>query len=158
MPDEVLDGTEALTPLQSRVWRMYHVARKTQDEIAALEGCSQQAVGQALSRARANMPRVDLVAERRAIQETHREVIRRAFELADKAGAPVTAGKDGDVVHDPDDRSVVRDYAGRIAALKLALQASEAMRKLDGMDAATRVDVAAVVKYEIVGVDTEALK
>ncbi len=53
--------------------------------------------------------------------------------------------------------AIVRDYAGRLRALDMALKADDTMAKRLGLDAASKVESTATVKYEIVGVDPEDL-
>jgi hypothetical protein len=89
--------------------------------------------------------------------ELHWRTQRAALELAEMRGAPVTAGKDGDVVLDPEDATVVRDYSLRLAALEQARKADVEIRKLHGLDAATKVDVTGAVRYEVAGVDISKL-
>jgi hypothetical protein len=72
-------------------------------------------------------------------------------------GAPVTAGKDGTVVYDPEGGTVVRDYAARMNALNLAIKADAELRKLTGADAASKTEITGSVRYEVVGVSTEDL-
>lgn len=148
---------QGLSEREAEVYRLTVVNRLTQREIAERIGVHQTTVGKILADARAKLPPVDLAAIRAEALALHEDVIRKAYALAELRGAPVTAGKDGDVVRDPEDNSVVRDYGGRMAALALALKADEQRRKLLGADAATKTEVTGSVRYEVVGVDTEDL-
>jgi len=140
------------------VWRLYAVQRWTQDRIARELGVSQQRVSQILADVRAAIPAVDKAEMIRQSIELHADIIARAYELADMAGAPVTAGKDGDVVRDPEnDHAIVRDYSGRVAALRLAKDTEAEMRKLIGLDAATKTESTATVRFTLEGVDPEEL-
>ena len=49
------------------------------------------------------------------------------------------------------------DVAPKLAAMKMILGIMERRAKLLGMDAPTKIGVSAVVKYELVGIDTGAL-
>lgn len=106
---------------------------------------------------RAKLPPLDLEGMRAESLALHQEIQRKALALAELAGAPVTAGKDGDVVYDPEGNVIVRDYSGRIAALKLASDADREIRKLHGLDAAQKVAVSGSVRYEVAGVDVTKL-
>ena len=148
---------QGLTEREHEIYRLTVVNQLTQDVIADKLGISQQRVSQLLAAARAKLPPVDLEAVRQNALALHEDVIRRAYLLAEMKGAPVTSGKDGSVVYDPEDNSVVRDFAGRLAALNLALKADEQRRKLLGADAASKTEVTGSVRYEVVGIDTEDL-
>jgi transcriptional regulator with XRE-family HTH domain len=149
-------GKPQLSEREAEVYRLAVVNRLTQTEIAARLEIGQQRVSQILADARAKLPPVDLEAIRRESLELHWRTQRFALELAEMRGAPVTAGKDGDIVHD-DDGSMVRDYSLRLAALEQARKADVEIRKLHGLDAATKVDVTGAVRYEVAGVDISKL-
>ena len=152
--DQQLSRTEAA--LEGREGTVYHlsaVERWTQSQIGEHLGLSQQRVSQILADAREKIEPPDLLAMRERSLRLHEDVIKRAYEMAKMNGAPVTAGKDGRVVTDPEDQSVVRDYALRIQALKLAADADRNISKLLGLDAASKTEVTGTVKFEIVGVE-----
>lgn len=140
-----------------RVWQLYAVERWTQEAIAMKLEISQQRVSSILKEVREAIPPPDVVAMRQDSIEMYRDISRRAYELAGMNGAPVTAGKDGGVVYDPESGGVVRDFAGRLAALKLARDTDEQLRKLMGLDSAQKIESTATVRYEIAGIDPEAL-
>lgn len=142
---------------EGKVYYLYAVKRWTQTQIADELGVSQQRVSQILAACREKIVPPDLTAMRDKSIALHEDVIRRAFEMAEMSGAPIAVGKDGTILKDPEDGTVVRDYALRNTALMLALKAEAELRKLMGMDAATKVETTGSVKFEIVGVDPEAL-
>lgn len=149
---------QGLTEREAEIYRLTVVNRLSQREIAKLftergELISQPRVSQILADARRKLPPPDLSAIRDEALELHLDVIRRAYALAEMDGAPVTAGKDGDIVLDPETGKPVRDYAARMAALGLALKADVERRKLLGLDAASKTEVTGSVRYEVVGVD-----
>jgi hypothetical protein len=157
----VTDNAERSQGNDERDARIYHLKTVqcwSELKIAMQEGISQQRVSQIVAEQRAAMPPVDLEAIREAALRLHEDVIARAYELAGMKGAPVFVGKDGDVAYDPEDGAVVRDFGTRMAALKLALHADGERRKLMGLDAATKTEVSGTVRYEIAGVDVEAMK
>lgn len=144
------------------MWRAY-VSGRTQASIAEEYGVSQQRVSQVIMEFRQAIPQE--TREERALREIAflDHVRDEAMRVAALPGAPVTAGKDGDIVRDPsiqtEDRygAIVRDYAGRLAALSLAAVTSRDMRKLLGLDAPTRIAHEGGVRHELVGVDPEEL-
>ena len=150
-----------LSETEAEVYRLRVVARLTQREIAERVGLSQQRVSQML--AGVQFPKPDLNAIREESAELHRLVQKKAFELLEMEAAPLTAGKDGAIVYDPTrtdangEHPVVRDYSGRMQAAKLLLEADRELRKLFGVDAATKQEISGGVRHEVVGVDPSEL-
>lgn len=143
--------------LEAEIYRLAVVNRLSQRVIGERVGISQQRVSLILARVRKSMPAPDLEGMRRQSLELHWHSQRLALELAEREGAPVTAGKDGAVVLDPADGTVVRDYSLRLAALETARKADVEMRKLHGLDAAAKMEVSGAVRYEVAGVDVSKL-
>jgi hypothetical protein len=139
------------------LWKLYARGRR-QFDIARKYGVSQQAVSAAIARHRATIP-----------QESKDEIIRKEVDLLtslrdevlalwhDTTGAPVTAGKDGAIVRDPETREVVRDHTGRLTAVRTALQVSERLARVTGIDAAVRIDLSASEDAETKAAAAEAL-
>lgn len=150
-------GKPRLDEREAEVYRLRVVNRLTQTQIAERLGITQQRVSQIEAEARAKLPPLDLEEMRRESLELHYETQRRALALADMIGAPVTAGKDGELVLDPTSGEYVRDYSLRLAALDTARKADIEIRKLHGLDAATKIEQSGSVRYELVGVDPTAL-
>jgi predicted DNA-binding protein (UPF0251 family) len=148
---------QGLDEREAEVYRLTVVNRLTQSEIAMRLNISQPRVSQILADARGKLAPPDLDAIRQESLTLHRETQRLALELAEKTGAPVTAGKDGDLVVDPGTGEYVRDYSLRLAALETARKADLEIRKLMGADAATKTEVSGSVRYEVAGVDLSAL-
>jgi len=123
------------------VWRQVVIDGRTQEDVAQEHGVSQQRISAILAQVRASIPEQDRAQMVGDTLEVLAELHRTAMDLVRKVGAPVTAGKDGDVVYDPETGEVVRDYALRLNALKGALAVSESMRRLVGLDAARGLDV-----------------
>lgn len=146
-----------LSEQEAEVYRLSVVNRLTQRQIAERLDCCQQNVSAILTRARAKLPPVDLDAIRREALELHQDTIRRALELVEREGAPVTAGKDGDLVIDPATGEYVRDYGLRLAALDAARKATVEIQKLLGLNAATKIEQSGSVRYEVAGVDVTKL-
>ncbi len=144
--------------------RGYFVAGKTQRELAEEFGLDQTRVSQIISEARAEIPDIDKAAYLQASLETLQYVQQVAAELIEREGAPVTAGKDGEVVYDPKLKDadgqplVVRDYSGRVLAAQLLLKASEAQAARLGLNAASKIESTATVRYEIAGINDDDLR
>lgn len=131
----------------------------TQKQIGERFGVTQQAITRIIDRLNreSRIKPEDLVAREVAFLDDMR---RQAMAIVDSDPAPVTAGKDGDIVRDPESGEIVRDHSGRLAAMREARATSESLRKLVGLDAPTRTknDNVDIVRYEIVGVESENLE
>lgn len=146
-----------MTDREAEMWRLRSVNRWTMQKIGDHFGLSSQRVSVILADVREKMPPIDVAGVRQQALDFYDDMQRRLMELVELNGAPVTAGKDGEVVYDPESGAAVRDFSGRINALRAALDADKERRKLLGADAATKVESTATVRYEIAGVDPEAL-
>ncbi|MDQ7910246.1 sigma factor-like helix-turn-helix DNA-binding protein [Phytohabitans sp. ZYX-F-186] len=136
------------------IWAAY-CQGATQAEIAAEHGVTQTRVSQIVKRMREAIPQ-ETRQERAERELAFLDQLRReAMEVVHSKPSPVVAGKDGDIVRDPETNEVVRDHAGRLAAMNQARLLSADVRKLLGLDAPTRTEVSGGVRYELVGVDPE---
>jgi hypothetical protein len=130
-----------------RVWRRHVIDGQTQSAVAREFGISQQRVSDIVKQVRSTIPEQDRAEMVQDTLEVLAELHRTAIDLMRRAGAPVTVGKDGDVLYDPELKGpdgkplVVRDFSLRLNALKGALAVSESMRRLVGLDAAKGLDV-----------------
>lgn len=141
----------------SEIWRDY-VCGSSQVAIAQKYGISQQRVSQIVQAMRDALG-VESRQERSAREVAFLDEVRReAMEIAHGKAAPLVAGKDGDVVRDPETQEVVRDHSGRLAAMSLAVQTSAHIRRALGLDAPVRTEITGGVRHEIVGVDPEDLQ
>lgn len=122
------------------IWRDY-CRGTTQEALAEKHGISQARVAEIIQSVRDSVPQENRLEVIREQIDWLRETRRSIMELWDRNGAPVTAGKDGDLVYDPEDGSVVRDHTGRLNAAKVALQFAEREAKLLGLDAAQKVEL-----------------
>lgn len=135
------EPTSRLTARDWEIWKKW-TQGKPQVALSAEYQISQQRVSQIVRTVRDSIP-----------QETRDELVRRELDLWNALRAevleeiygakpaPVTAGKDGDLVRDPETQEIVRDHGGRLAGLKMALNISESLRRMLGADAAQKVDV-----------------
>jgi hypothetical protein len=148
------------------VWRRHTIYGWTQERCAEHFEISQSRVSEIIAEVRKQI--APLIQEQAAAdsREFLLEVKARALEIADLAGAPVAVGKDGDILYEPcdcerylehgrcsDPRKVVRDYSGRLNALKTATMIDAQMAKRFGLDAPEKRELSGQVRYEIVGVD-----
>lgn len=142
----------ALEGRNGEIWQDYTVRRMSQERIAAKHGISQQSVSRIIREVREKIPAVDLEEMRLKSVELYSDLIRRAMDIVDLAPAPVFVGKEGSIAYD-ENGSVVRDYSGRIAAMRAAGDMEKEIRKLYGLDAAEKIEQSGSVRFEIVGVD-----
>lgn len=152
---------QLLSEREAEIYKLRVVNRWTEAKIGAKFEVSPQRISQILSEIKKKMPPPDLADIRMEALALHNEVIARAWELVELEGAPVTVGAYGNILREPSDDgngAIVRDFSGRIAALRTALEADKERRKLLGLDAATKAEVAQTVRYEVAGVDMEDLK
>lgn len=136
------------------IYSKHLVHRWSQNRIAAHFGLSQQRVSQILAAATEEMRGAAQAELIRESQATLAYVKAKYLELIEMTGAPVTSGKDGDIVIDPETQAVVRDYSLRAGALA-GLRATDAeLAKRLGLNAPEKAQVESTVKYVIEGVDT----
>lgn len=127
---------------------------KTRRTIAAHYGISTSAIQEIVTRERSKNPidKADEIASQASMLD---ELIELASEVARLRGAPVTAGKDGDVVYDPATNEVVRDHGGRLQAMQTVKALQERKAKLLGLDSAVKAEVQASITYTIQGADPD---
>ena len=156
-------------PSEDRVsrnsWRDVDIYEKrvrgaTLAQLAAEYGIHESRVSQICVEIRRNLPdraREELVKISFDQLESLRDEV---LNLARMPGAPVTAGQHGDILREPSidgQGEIVRDYSLRIKALQEAHRLILSKNKMLGLDAPTEVKTSGSVRYEIVGVDPEAL-
>lgn len=122
------------------IWQEY-CRGATMEALAEKHGISKPRVHEIIQQVRNDVPQENRLEVIREQIDWLRETRRSIMELWDKNGAPVTAGKDGDLVYDPENNTVVRDHTGRLNAAKVALQFAEREAKLLGLDAAQKVEL-----------------
>lgn len=138
------------------IYRLRVVNRLTFSEIGERYGISYQRAWQIVQDYAAALPPIDAEAMRRRSLELHEATQRMALALAESQGAPVFVGKDGSIAYD-EAGNVVRDYSLRLSALETARKADVEIRKLHGLDAATKSEVSGTVRYEVLGVSLDEL-
>lgn len=137
--------------------RLYTKLAWTQQMIADHLGISQSAVSQSIQRMRAAHGPIDKGETIAQAADILDHLASMAVEVANTTPPPVTAGKDGIVVRDPETGNVVRDHSGRLQAMQTAKALLERKSRLLGLDSATKVETTGSVEYKIVGVDPDAL-
>lgn len=128
-----------------------------QPRIAEHFGISQQRVSQIIQAyriAQGPINKGEVIAQAADILD---HLASMAVEVANTTPPPVTAGKDGVVVRDPETGNVVRDHSGRLQAMQTAKALLERKSRLLGLDSATKVETTGSVTYKIEGVDPDAL-
>lgn len=143
-----------LAERRAQAWELY-VGGKTQYQIADLLSLDQSTVSDDLRiHADSMTPQSRETAVKRH-EETIAWAVDQLRELAAMDGAPVTAGKDGNVVRDPeriDPRTgknvVVRDYTGRFTAIRELRGYLDREAKLLGLNAADKVEVSGNVTVD----------
>lgn len=130
----------------------------TQKAIGERFGINDRAVSAIIQRERIKMhayDRDELIQREIAFLDDLRT---RAIEIANQPGTPVTAGKDGNLVIDPDTGTVVRSKTEQIAAMREARGTSQDMRRLCGLDQPVKTETTGQIRYEILGVSPDELK
>lgn len=129
--------------LEARDWEWWElwISGRSQARIADDAGVDQSTVSRALDRVRAAIPEEDREAMVKRSLAMLTDLQDGALAVWRMRAAPVTVGKDGDILRDPEDQEVVRDHAGRLRALETALKVNESVRRLLGLDAAQRLDM-----------------
>jgi hypothetical protein len=130
--------------LEERDWTWWTewISGRTQAAIARDAGVDQSTVSRAIDRVRAVIPESDKEELVRRSVDMLLELQAGALDVWRQAPAPMVAGKDGDYVLDPETGAHVRDHSGRLAALKAAVGVNESVRRLMGLDAAQKLDMA----------------
>lgn len=137
------ESPEELDRLEHRngvIWRDY-CAGRTQESLAAEHSISQARVSQIIRQVRDSIPEETREEEVQRSLEMLRELRAGALEVWHMRAAPVTAGKDGFVLLDPEDQAVVRDHTGRLRALETALKVDQMIANRLGLDAAQKLDM-----------------
>lgn len=121
------------------IWRA-HIRGATQAELAAKYGISQSTVSAIIRNVAESISptaRDELIASEIDYLRDLRRSVLTLYSDDDGTptlGAPVTAGKDGDILVDPKTKEVVRDHTGRLAALKAAMDITKVLHRVTGLD------------------------
>ena len=125
------------------IWKRW-AGGESQRSIADHYGVTQATIHNVIRDIRASMPAED-VAERRArLVSVVDEGIARMMEVV--RADPVPLYSNGKPVTDPVTGEIARDWSGQANALRVALQASERLARLLGLDAPATVNVNVVAQ------------
>jgi hypothetical protein len=142
----VADSSDAdleLVRVSNAAWDRYdmYVRGRTVRAIAAEYDMTMAQVQAELKRVTKAIPPEAVEDVRRKHLEELAMATRGMWDLFGKDGSPVTAGKDGDVVYDPESGEIVREYGLRLAATDKILKIQERVSKLLGLDQAAKVEL-----------------
>lgn len=135
------------------IWQRY-TNGETQVDIAAHYGLGQSTVSEIIKRMRDDVP----IEERRARQRRQLQELdhMRGAALALADSAPIPAYSNGRPILMADG-SQAEDHTGRVRAMDLVVKLQEREAKALGLDSPAKLDVGGAIRYEIVGVDEDAL-
>ena len=134
----------------------YYMLSQSQQEIADDLQISQSRVSQILTDIRADIDATTREDIRAGIAQRMASMRNAMAELVEMDGMPVTAGKDGAVVKDPENDVVVRDYSLRVKAAQEIRAIEERLAKLYGADEPTRTRTDVTIHGEQDGQDALA--
>lgn len=140
---------EGLVRLADRDWRWWEMycSGRTQTWIARQERVVQSTVSEAIARVRASIPEVDRQEEVQRSLAMLQDLRAGAMEIVAMTPAPVTVGKDGTLLYDPEVKDaeghpvLVRDYTGRLRAMETAVKVEARIGQILGYDAAQKLDM-----------------
>lgn len=143
------EGPRELERLADRNWRWWELycGGLTQTEIARREGVHQSTVSDAIQKVRASLPELEVRQEVQRSLAMLQRLRAGAMDLVEAAAAPVTVGKDGDLLYDPELKGpdgkpiLVRDHTGRLRAMETALRMEARIGQILGYDAAQKLDM-----------------
>lgn len=150
-------ATSRLKGRNGHIWRDY-CRGMTQEALGEKYKLSQARISEIVAEVRDSIPdqtREELI--QREIEYLYR-VGAEVMELWDMQAPPVTVGKDGDVLYDPETGELMRDHSGRLAALAAGLKVRQQIAGLLGLNAPTKLQSDGTVRYVVEGVDMEALR
>lgn len=125
-------------------WELY-VKGWTMPQIAREYGLDVSTISDDLRMYREALPELDRQQMIQRHHDTLADITKRLDEISRLEAPPVTAGKDGDVVIDPDTGQIVRDYGAQITALGQIRATLAQEAKLAGLNAADKVEVSGSV-------------
>jgi hypothetical protein len=124
------------------IWRRYSRGER-QSQLARAFGVAQSSISEAIARHRKTIPEETREQLVQSELDLHNRLRAEILEILNAKPGPVVAGKDGRPVHDPETGHVVWDYTGNLTAARTALQISQHIARLGGLEAPTRIDVTA---------------
>lgn len=130
----------------------------TQRQIGAKYGITQQAVALGIAAYRAALDPDEKAEERAMMREFYRENMEAFSRIADLGPIPAYSNGRPIVDEDADGNEIkVLDYSGVIKAREAAMHAADSVRKMLGLDDASKIESSGEVRHTIVGVPIEDL-
>lgn len=124
-----------------RIWVEYCNGR-TQEFLADKYGVSQQRISQIITEVRDSLGEEirseTIAAEAELLRRVRAEIL---DEIYGAKPIPVTVGKDGEILKDPETGEVVRDHGGRLAGVAAADRITQRLHRLLGIDAPAKLDL-----------------
>lgn len=120
-------------------WWQEYISGTTMEAIAARDGVDKATVSRAIRQVRDSIPERKREEIRAELSDFYAMLRERSMEIAELLPAPITAGKDGEPVVDPETGQWVRDYSGRLNAYKTAADMADRERRMFGVDEASRL-------------------
>lgn len=133
------DELRRLDGRNGEIAHRYYMLGESQRQIGEALGIGQQRVSQILAEIRGEIDGTTREDVRAGMAQRMASLRNAMAKLVDMDGTPVTAGKDGTVVVDPESGEVVRDYGLRVNAAREIRAIEERLAKLYGADEPTRV-------------------
>lgn len=123
------------------IWREY-CRGALQEDLALKYKLSQAQISAAIATVADSVPQQERAALIAQEVDFFRELRIQVLELwYNTTGAPVTVGRDGTVLWDPESNEIVRDHTGRLNAVRVAESISARMHKLLGLEASQKVEI-----------------
>ena len=151
------EARDRLAARRAEAYSLY-VQGWTQQAIAEKFDSTQRTISDYIRDYRKSLTAEDITQMRERHTAELRQLRASMFELTDAKPAPVTAGKDGDYVRDPETGEPVYDYGLRLSATDRLLKIQARESALHGLDAPTKahVEQTGTVTYVLEG-DTKGL-
>jgi hypothetical protein len=130
----------------------------TQQRIAEKYEITQSAVALALRQFRESLPEDEKAIERAMMREFYRENMEAFADIA--ALGPIPAYSNGrpiviEVDEDGTPIEIAQDWSTVIKAREAAMRAADSVRKMLGLDEATKIDASGEIQHTIIGIPVE---
>lgn len=137
------------------IFKAWFVDHESQWSIAQRYGISQPRVAQIIKEYRESTPAEDRALLIARELEKLDEISREGLKVLRSEPAPEKSGTSEDGILRDERGQVVRDHTGRLAGARVAMEAGRELRRMLGLDAATKQQVETAVRYILEGVPPE---